>query len=413
MTNEIKPMSNPIEPDDGTSDNTNKIDSVDAAKSSKWHLSTRNKVIATAAATALVIGGGTIAAVDVYNHGTTTACADALAQVDSTQAAMQASIANADAQIAAVASTTLPDGQVGTLYTDRAEITAQPATESTPASAAHHSGQQYVDDVTKVKPTDVTLPTTCSSRDDAASITAATKDATAKVAALDTAVSALKADFTVFQNTEMNQLASQAANTAMTGAALTLADAQTAAQAALDAANGDADGYATTEAGAALVVDLQTKLDASKGLDVSATSTTVEEAAIVTASAQTATDTTTVLTDATTALNGSLSAHQGAKATERANAAAQAAAEAQKNAGSTSGSSSKNTGSSNKGTGTSKTSKPPTTGTKTPPKTTGGGDTTQPVAPKGPITPPGGVPDNKGKGDTMCDNGVGGWTTCP
>ena len=182
----------------------------------------KKKIIAIAAAVALVLGGGVASAVAVSNHNAETQalCVAATDKVADARTTAKTAQQAADAALTAAEGTTLPESAgESTKYADRKAVEAVKAQKAegdkpeVKAVDARQSGADFVKDVTdaqaELAKAEKALVETCETRDNV-------KDVTAKVAAvtdaakeLDAASTALTEDFALFQEDETARLAAE------------------------------------------------------------------------------------------------------------------------------------------------------------------------------------------------------------
>lgn len=185
----------------------------------------RKKLFAMLAAVVLIAGGITLTSVSVANaNAEETARLCTAATKGSATKEAKASIAMADAALEAVTALELPNSAgTSTSYAARPGIQASKAITGTEASdgieavagvdavAARSSGAELTTAVTKIRAAlvKIKIPTECSERDQAATITAKATDTTKATKALDTNVETLLADFTAFQSDEAARIATE------------------------------------------------------------------------------------------------------------------------------------------------------------------------------------------------------------
>ncbi|MBC9944452.1 hypothetical protein ICL81_08010 [Leucobacter sp. cx-328] len=205
----------------------------------------KKAIIAIAAAAALVLGGGVASAVAVNNYNTETQalCVAATDKVAEARTTAKTAQQGADAALAAVEDTTLPESAgTSTKYADRKaveEVKAQKAEGDKPevkAVPARQSGADFVGDVTDAKEeltkAEKALADTCETRDNAAASDTQVKAVTDAAKKLDAASTALTEDFALFQADEAARLAAEkkAAEEAAAAEAARIAAEQAAAE---------------------------------------------------------------------------------------------------------------------------------------------------------------------------------------
>jgi uncharacterized membrane protein YgcG len=187
----------------------------------------RKKLFAMLATMVLIAGGITLTSVRVANANaeeTARQCTVALKEGASATTLAAASLAATDSALVAVTSTTLPtDGGTSTAYADRpgvaagAPVAAVAATDGVPAVAeiaavpARLSGADLVGAATTARAAlaEIVIPTTCTERDQANHIGTLATTSTVATGTLDTGVTAMTADFAVFQTEEAARIAAE------------------------------------------------------------------------------------------------------------------------------------------------------------------------------------------------------------
>jgi uncharacterized membrane protein YgcG len=183
----------------------------------------RKKLFAMLATMVLIAGGITLTSVRVANANaeeTARQCTVALKEGASATTLAAASLAATDSALVAVTSTTLPtDGGPSTAYADRpgAPVAAVAATDGVPAVAeiaavpARLSGADLVGAATTARAAlaEIVIPTTCTERDQANHIGTLATTSTVATGTLDTGVTAMTADFAVFQTEEAARIAAE------------------------------------------------------------------------------------------------------------------------------------------------------------------------------------------------------------
>ena len=194
----------------------------------------RKKLIALIAAGALLVAGGV--GVNAYTAETAKLCAAAQSAATSAVKTATAATTSASDALKAVQSTELPDkAGTSTEYAKRPAIEAVVAVKAaatTPkvkAVAARPSGAELIKAVAGGNFSS-TLAASCETRDQAASITKATKGLNTKSAALESKTTALFADFADFQKSEVARIAAEKKAAADAAAAAQRAAEQAAAE---------------------------------------------------------------------------------------------------------------------------------------------------------------------------------------
>lgn len=203
------------------------------------------RTIAILAAAAVVLAAGAIVSVSAtraYAAETTHQCTLALKAGSAAAHSRATAIATADKDLAAVTSTALPgtDGWTSTKYADRPAVKAVKAVPASggvtavKAVPARPSGVQFTASVVDARTAlvRVKVPTSCTARDEAQTITALAKKSTTAAATLTTRSAALTDDFATFQKDETARVAAEveAAKKAAEAAAAAKAAAEAAAQ---------------------------------------------------------------------------------------------------------------------------------------------------------------------------------------
>lgn len=168
---------------------------------------TRKKLIALIAAAAVVVGGGAVTAYAVSSHRAQTAalCADAEEALAAALGEAGAGLTAADAQLAAVTSTELPDSAgTSTAYAERAAVAAAPDRQG---------GAEFIADAEEARAgleaSTEAAPQSCETRDEASAATGQAHAVWAAAAALDEATLALADDFAAFQADEAKRIAAE------------------------------------------------------------------------------------------------------------------------------------------------------------------------------------------------------------
>lgn len=208
----------------------------------------KKKIIAIAAAVALVLGGGIASAVAVSNSNAETERLCVVATESATQARTTAKTdqQGADAALAAVEDTTLPESAgTSTKYADRKateEVKAQNTEGDKPevkAVPARQSGADFVKDVTDAKAeltkAEKALADTCETREDVTAIDAQVTAVADAVKTLDAASTALTEDFALFQAEETARITAEKKAAEEAAAAARIAAEEAAAAAAWEA----------------------------------------------------------------------------------------------------------------------------------------------------------------------------------
>lgn len=279
---------------------------------------TKNKLIAVVAAV-LIVGGGTVIGVTTYTANTKAMCQDAADAYASAHTAL------ADAHAMGEASLT------GATDTGSVEyITGFVSTEEQQASDGYEpsEGDTLTAAVTTALedgalPADTTAA--CSTRDEAADVTAQAETMTDQATAITDAAGTLDEAVYAYQTVQMIAEAQKS----LTDAVTARDEAVGPAQAAVDTANaGEAylSGFKDTDEGKQLIADVQAKLDTATGLDTDGTGETREDVEKITGKIQPVTDATATLTETTKKLTDAMDAY---KATKQADAESAAAAQAQ------------------------------------------------------------------------------------
>ena len=205
----------------------------------------RKRLVAMLATGALILAGGitvvSATASRASAEETVRICTAALDKGASATRDAVASTAAADKALGAVKSTTLPkDAGTSTKYAQRPAIKAA---KTVPARA---SGADVISDVTQSRTAlvETKIPTQCTDRDQADAIGSVIEQHSTAAKVLDTSVTALQVDFTVFQADETKHIAAEKA-----AAAKKQAEAEAAAkQKAEDEAAAEAAAAAAQEA---------------------------------------------------------------------------------------------------------------------------------------------------------------------
>ncbi len=205
------------------------------------------KIVAMIAAGALVLAGGitvvSISAANASAKEVSQLCSAALSNSKSSAQDAVASGDKADKALATVKSTALPkDAGTSTAYE------ARPAVAITTSTAARVSSADLIGNVTTARTAlaGITVPTQCADRDQAGAIQDASTQTTAASRTLDASVTALLADFTVFQTDETKRIAAEKAQA--TAEAERKAAEQAAADEAARVAAAEADAAAASAA---------------------------------------------------------------------------------------------------------------------------------------------------------------------
>lgn len=307
----------------------------------------KNKLIAAAMSAVLIVGGGTAIGVTTYTANTRAMCQEAADAYAGAHTALAG--AHAMGQASITRATDIGGVEYITGFVSTEEQKAADGYEPSEGDALTAAVTASLED--GALPADATVA--CSTRDEAADITAQAETMAGQATAITDASSALDEAVYAYQTTKIVE----AAQKSLSDGAASRDEAVTAAQAAIDSANageGYLSGFKDTDEGKALVADAQSKLDAAKAVDTDAAAATREEAEAVTAKVQPVADATKALNDAVSALNGKAESYRSTKQAE-AEAAAAAQAQAQRSQ-SSSGSSGSNRRSSSSGSSGSNSS---------------------------------------------------------